>query len=76
MIHSQIKPLPDDVIEKNKALPPVYPSILIFTVDSMSRGNFIRCLPQTYEYLVNKHKMHVFKGLNKVIPFTNHSMFI
>ncbi|XP_077294564.1 uncharacterized protein LOC143917051 [Arctopsyche grandis] len=70
MIHSQILKPKEEIVAKNNKIPSHRPSVLIFTIDSMSRGNFIRCLPKTYEYLVGKHKMHVFKGLNKVADNT------
>lgn len=66
MVHSQILPIDLDTLQQNINIAPHRPSILIFTIDSMSRGNFIRSLPLTYNYLVKENKMNVFRGLNKV----------
>ncbi|PSN37412.1 hypothetical protein C0J52_21222 [Blattella germanica] len=43
-----------------------HPSILIFGLDSMSRLNFIRQLPRTFNYLSNILGAIIFKGMCKV----------
>ncbi|PSN55946.1 hypothetical protein C0J52_00457 [Blattella germanica] len=41
------------------------PSVLIFTIDSMSRLNFIRQLPKTYKVLTTIINATIFKGMTK-----------
>uniref|UniRef100_A0A5S6R4L0 Sulfatase N-terminal domain-containing protein n=1 Tax=Trichuris muris TaxID=70415 RepID=A0A5S6R4L0_TRIMR len=40
--------------------------VLLFVIDSMSRSNFVRCMPKLFDVLSTEYRSTMFRGFNKV----------
>ncbi|CDW54718.1 DUF229 domain containing protein [Trichuris trichiura] len=45
---------------------PASPRVLLFLIDSMSRSNFVRCMPKLFNVLSSEYKSIMFDSFNKV----------
>ncbi|KAF4524380.1 hypothetical protein B566_EDAN007556 [Ephemera danica] len=64
--HLQVLPLEPELDRKSKKALKVHGiNVLIFCIDSISRLNFIRQLPKTYNLITQEFKFDVLKGLTK-----------
>ncbi|KAF4516747.1 hypothetical protein B566_EDAN008438 [Ephemera danica] len=75
--HIQVPPPPPELDKSSKkALQDGGLNVLIMGLDSMSRLNFIRQLPKTYQVITQDYKSVVLKGLTKVGDNTFPNMMV